>query len=368
MTVTPFRIDVPDATLADLKARLRRSRFSDPTRPGWEAGADAGYLRDLAAYWAGEFDWRAAETRINQFPQWKADVDGSTIHFVHITGSGGLPLVLTHGWPSSFLEFLPLIPLLRDRFDLVIPSIPGFGYSSRPPGYFTRKGVATTWHRLMTEVLGYERYGAFGGDIGSGVTRWLGIQYPEHVAGVHFIHPPGSFDADDATDAERAFMAQEAEYDLGDQGYSEIMWTRPDTIGAALIDSPIGLAAWIADKLRDWSDCGGDLSRRFDLDAVATLSTLYWVTDSIGSSFQQYFDYPHNTAATPLSVPVGVTLAHEPSMNAFPRSATERICADLRHWNAPQRGGHFLAFEEPELMAGELTTFFGSLDQPSSPG
>ncbi|ADD41391.1 epoxide hydrolase family protein [Stackebrandtia nassauensis] len=375
MSTEPFRIDVAETTLSDLRSRVANSRFTFATAPGWTKGADPAYLRDLTAYWAKDFDWRAAEARLNDHPQFLADVDGTRIHFVHVKAprrDGApepLPLILSHGWPSSFVEMLPLVPLLSDRFDLVIPSLPGFGYSRLPDGALTRERIADLWHTLMTDVLGYSRFGAFGGDIGGGASQWLAAKYPDSVVGLHVIHPPaggaGSTPSDGGpepyTEAEQAFIDAEAAYDIEDQGYSEIMWTRPDTIGAALADSPVGLAAWIIDKYRDWSDCGGDVESRWDRDTLLTVITLYWVTESIGSSFRQYADYPHNRPRPTITVPVGVTLSHEPVMASFPRSLTERACTDLRHWSEPGRGGHFLAFEEPELMAAELRTFFATL-------
>lgn len=366
MTITPFRIDVPDAVLTDLRARLAESRFVADPQPDWRGGTDPGYLKRLAAHWSGDFDWRAAEADLNTYPQFLAEVNGATIHFIYIRATrsrSGPPLILTHGWPSSFVEMLQLVDLLREDFDLVVPSLPGFGYSTLPPGPLTREAIADTWHQLMTTVLGYGRYGAFGGDIGSAVTGWLGAKYPQQVRGIHTIHPqfPADLSQPPLTAEEQAFLDAEAAYDVGDQGYSEIMGTRPDTIAAALVDSPIGLAAWIVDKYRDWSDCDGKLSRRWDLDTVATVCTLYWVTGSIGTSFRQYYDYEHNRPRPRIAVPAAVTLSHEPGMANFPQSLARRACTDLRHWSQPGQGGHFLPFEEPDLMARELREFFGAL-------
>jgi pimeloyl-ACP methyl ester carboxylesterase len=376
MSVSDFRIDIPDDVLADLRERIARTRFTSASAAQpWEAGTDPGYLRSLLAYWADGFDWRKTESELNLLPHHTADVAGQRIHFVHVraarrpdgAGRGPLPLILTHGWPSSFVEMLPLIPPLTDparpggAFDLVIPSLPGFLFSELPDGPMTRETIARTWHALMTDVLGYPRYGAFGGDIGSAVSGWLGALHPESVAGVHTIHPSPPTDLEDLSAAERAFLGAVDAFDEKDRGYSEIMGTRPDTIAAALMDSPAGLAAWIVDKYRAWSDCGGDLESRFDRDHLLTVLTLYWATGTIGSSFRQYYDWGRNPPRPPITVPAGVTLSAEPLMRDLPRSLAERTFPDLRQWRGPTVGGHFMATEEPELLATDLRTFFGSL-------
>lgn len=374
-----FEIAVPDEILDDLRRRLTRARFA--TRSDdvpWKAGADPEYLRDLADYWTNGFDWRDRERQLNRLSHHRARFGGRQIHFIHVPGVGpgsGVtrPLILSHGWPSSFVEMLPLADRLADptryggdpgdAFDVVIPSLPGFLYSELPAEPLTRPAIAKTLHSLMTEVLGYNRYGAFGGDIGGAATAWMSALYPEHVVGIHLIHPPypSSFDSPPLSAEEEAFLAAEAAYDETDGGYSSIMGTRPDTIAAALIDSPIGLAAWIVDKYRDWSDCEGDVERRFDRDTLLTIITLYWATGSIGTSFRQYYDWDQNPPRPTISVPAAITLSTEPSMAGFPRTIAERACTNLQHWSVPGRGGHFMPFEEPDLLAGELRAFFGSL-------
>ena len=380
MTTVPFRISVSEDVLADLRARLTCTRFtsaSDTTY--WAAGVDPGYLRELVAYWADGYDWRAAEAALNAYPHRLAEIHGRRTHFVHLRGrrpEGGpapLPLVLTHGWPSSFVEMLEVAGRLADpgrhggdpadAFDVVIPSLPGFLFSEPPDVPFTRRGVAEMWHTLMTEILGYRRFGAFGGDIGGGVTQWLGALYPGEVAGVHVTSAVVTSDFSDRppTAEERAYLDFLRAYDERDQGYSEIMWTRPDTIAAALIDSPAGLVAWIIDKYRDWSDCDGDLETRWDKDTLLTVATLYWATGTIGTSFRQYYDYPHNEPVPRITVPAAVTLSHEPASVNYPRSLAERAYADLRHWSTPPSGGHFMAHEEPDQVATELRAFFRPL-------
>jgi pimeloyl-ACP methyl ester carboxylesterase len=375
MTFSPFTIEIASDVLDDLRSRLRRTRFTVPSSGSpWRGGADPAYLHELVAYWADRFEWREQEARLNALPHFQARIAGRNLHFLRLPGVGTepMPLIVSHGWPSSFVEMLPLAERLADpgryggdpadAFEVVVPSLPGFLYSELPDEPLTRAAMARTLHELMTGVLGHERYGAFGGDIGGAVSGWLGALYPDKVTGVHLIHPP--FPADFVSPmsaAEQAFIDAEKAYDERDYGYSAIIGTRPDTIAAALTDSPAGLAAWIADKYRDWSDCGGDLESRFDRDTLLTVLTLYWATGAIGSSFRQYFDWEHNTPRPTITVPVGVTLSHEPGMVGFPRELAERACADLRHWSEPGRGGHFMALEEPEPLAEEIRRFFRPL-------
>jgi pimeloyl-ACP methyl ester carboxylesterase len=367
MTAEPFQIAVPDDVLKDLRARLARTRFTAASDPAyWAAGVDPGYLRELVAYWSDGFDWRAAESALNAFPQYLAEIDGRRVHFVHLRAEGvpgRLPLILTHGWPSSFVEMLRVAERLAGGFDVVVPSLPGFLYSELPQGPSTQRRVAEIWHTLMTETLGYQRFGAFGGDIGSRVTQWLGALYPDAVAGIHLTSAvvPADFSKGPPTAGEQAFLDGLAAYHAKDQGYAEIMSSRPDTIAAALMDSPAGLVAWIVDKYRDWSDCGGDVETRWDKDTLLTVATLFWVTGSIGSSFRQYYNDPLNEPLPAITVPAAVTLTSEPAYSGFPKSLAERLLPGLRHWSTPERGGHFMAHEEPDQVAGELRAFFGDL-------
>jgi pimeloyl-ACP methyl ester carboxylesterase len=329
---------------------------------------------------ADGFDWRAAERALNAYPHHLAEVAARRVHFIHVPGVHAegapppLPLVLTHGWPGSFVEMLSVARRLADpanhggdpadAFDVVIPSLPGFLYSELPAGPFTRRGVAEIWHALMTDTLGYRRFGAFGGDIGGGVTQWLGALYPEDVVGVHVTSAvlTTDFTEQPPTAEEQAYLDGLEAYEENDQGYAEIMCTRPDTRAAALTDSPAGLLAWIMDKYRDWS---GELAARWDRDTLLTVATLYWATDSIGSSFRQYYDFPHNKPVPTISVPAAITLSNEPACTNLPRSLPERLYTDLRHWSTPGRGGHFMAHEEPEQVADELRTFFRPLRSAS---
>lgn len=380
MSFSPFRIDVSDEVLDDLRTRLADTRFT--TRSGgqpWQAGTDPDYLHRLVSYWLDGFDWRAREAELNAFPQYQAQIGGRRLHFLRISGRrpanspAPLPLILSHGWPSSFVEMLPLVDRLTnperhggnpaDAFDVVVPSLPGFLYSDLPEGPLTRAAMAQTLHLLMTDILGYQRYGAFGGDIGGVVTGWLGACYPEQVVGIHMIHPPfpANFDSHPLSPTEQAFLDAEAAYDQTDGGYSAIMATRPDTIAAALSDTPAGLAAWLVDKYRDWSDNDGELESRIDRDTLLTTITLYWTSGAIGSTFRQYFDFGHNSPRPDITVPAAFTVSAEPAMVNFPREIAERACTNIRHWNEPGRGGHFMPLEEPDLLAGELRQFFTSL-------
>jgi pimeloyl-ACP methyl ester carboxylesterase len=380
MTFSPFRIDVSDEVLDDLRARLARTRFTDRSSDQpWQAGADPDYLQELVSYWVDGFDWRARQAELNALPHYQAQIGGRRMHFLRVPGARAAgtpappPLILSHGWPSSFVEMLPLVDRLTnpakygsdpaDAFDVVVPSLPGFLYSQLPQGPLTRASMAHTLHLLMTDVLGYQRYGAFGGDVGGAVTGWLGALYPEQVAGIHMIHPPfpASFDSHPISPAEQAYLDALAAYDQTDGGYSAIMGTRPDTIAAALTDSPAGLAAWLVDKYRDWSDNHGDLESRIDRDTLLTIITLYWTSGAIGSSFRQYFDFDHNSPRPDITVPAAFTVSTEPPCANRPREIAERACTDIRHYSQPGRGGHFMPLEEPDLLAAELTQFFTSL-------
>ncbi|MEU6076053.1 epoxide hydrolase family protein [Micromonospora sp. NPDC047074] len=376
----PFTIDVPDELLADLAERLARTRFPRPTASGWCAGTDPDYLRELVTYWRSDFDWRARERELNAVPHYTASLDGRRVHFVHLraapsSGSPSpLPLVLTHGWPSSFVEMLPLAARLADpaayggeqgdAFDVVVPSLPGFVFSDLPShGLVTPPVVADLWARLMTDVLGYSTFGAYGGDIGSHVTGFIGARHPQRVVGIHTHHPnlhPVLDGAHPLSAAEQAYLkARSDEHDGSDDGYAAIQSTRPDTLAAALLDSPAGLAAWIVEKYRAWSDCDGDLESRFSKDLLLTVATLYWATGTIGSSFRPYYDDSRTPPLEAVDVPAGVRLT--PEDRDYPREYAERVYRDLRQWRGPTRGGHFLPLEEPDVLANDLRDFFRPL-------
>jgi pimeloyl-ACP methyl ester carboxylesterase len=363
MAIRPFRIDVGVDVLDDLRERLVRTRFATPSDPEpGRAGFDPSHLRELVGRWAGGFDWRAHEARLNAYPQFVTTGD-APVHFVHARAAepSRVPLLLAHGWPSSFVEMLPLLERLTAAgHDVVVPTLPGFLFSALQPGPWTRNGTAEVFHDLMTRELGYARYGVFGGDIGGTVAAWMAAVHPESVVALHMIHPPfpASFDDPALTADEQAFLDAEEEFDAKDGGYSAIMITRPDTIGAALLDTPAGMLAWIADKWRDWSDCHGDLRTRLADDDLLVLGTLYWATASIGTASRQYYDFDHNGSRPRIEVPAAFTLSAEPGMGGFPRSIAERACADIITWEHPGVGGHFRAWEEPDLVAAELERTF----------
>ncbi|MFF1878611.1 epoxide hydrolase family protein [Leifsonia sp. NPDC058230] len=374
MTAEPFRIDVPESIVADLRERLQRTRYAPPLGDGdWSGGIDSATLRGLVDAWLDDFDWRAQEARLNSYDQFVAEVNGHRIHFVRISAAGSadtrIPILLLHGWPSAFTEYLPLGERLanpaafgsdaRVAFDVVIPSLPGFAFSELPDRPLTRQAIADDLHELMTAVLGYDRYAAFGGDIGGGAATWLGVDHADRVIGVQLLHAPFPADTSSLTDEEQTYLDSVDAYDAGDGGYSEIMATRPDTIAAALIDSPAGLLAWIVDKWHDWVD--GDLFRTIDRDALLTLVTLYWVTDSIGTSFRQYFDYDANPPRPPIVAPLGVYLSREPVMDGFPPSLAARAALDVREFLRAPQGGHFAGLEQPGRTADAIRAFFGPL-------
>lgn len=380
MHVEPFAIGVPDDVLSELTTRIRNTRW--PARaPGvaWAQGTDLEYLKGLLDYWAHGFDWRAQERRLNTFRHFHADLGGIRVHFVHERAHGGpgMPLILTHGWPSSFLELLPLVPLLTNprahgieapAFDLVIPSLPGYGFSGRP-AHANYRTVARLWHELM-HGLGYERYGAGGGDFGAGVATHMALENPASTVGLHLttmeLWPSTGDGTRPLTDAERAYVAHVHQWDAAERGYSAIQSTRPQTLGYALNDSPAGLAAWILEKWRAWGDSGGDLDGRFSRDFLLTMLTLYWVTESITPSMRDYFDNRwHGAGIAPgvrVQVPVGIAnFDHNfVSEGTPPREWAERLY-DVRRWTSMPSGGHFAAAEEPELLARDIAAFFAAI-------
>jgi pimeloyl-ACP methyl ester carboxylesterase len=376
MQPTPFTVDVPEEVLDDLRSRLARTRWPGSLpQPGWVYGADLDYMRELLDYWATPFDWRARERYLNSFPQFTAEIDGLSIHFVHQRGRGPrpFPLVLTHGWPSSFVELLKLAPLLtdpaahggdeNDAFDVVVPSLPGYGFSGRPTaaGVCTNSSMASLWARLMTESLGYARFGAQGQDIGAGVTIFLGAEHPDVVAGIHL---PGVVTAPPKdrplTEAEQAHVARQERWSREEAGYAIQQASYPQTLAYGLTDSPAGLAAWIVEKFRAWSDCDGDVERRFTKDELLTNLTIYWATGSINSSFLAYYDRRRDPRPPGrVEVPVGVATFPKEIFHTYREWAAPTY--NIVRWTEMPRGGHFPAAEEPELLASELREFFRPL-------
>jgi pimeloyl-ACP methyl ester carboxylesterase len=370
--VQPFRIDVSASAIADLNKRLDRTRFARAT-PGdeWSAGVPPKYLRELVKYWRDNFDWSARQEWLNSFPQFIAEIDGQRVHFVHmkshtprVSGAAAIPIIVLHGWPYSFVDMLGLAEQLPD-FDVVIPSLPGYGYSDPPSGSFSDEAVARTLHKLMTEVLGYERYGTYGEDVGTGVSDRLASDYPDSVLGLFATHPPYPPEdrRTDLTRSESAFFEWLAARWDGEKGYSEEQATKPDTLAAGLSDSPAGLAAWIVEKYRTWSDRSFgvtelSLDEKFGKDDLLTTVSLYWFTDSIGSSFRPYFDW-HRDMKSLITVPTGIALSR--ADEGYPRELAERSYGDVRMFGTLGRGGHFVAKEEPALVAAAMREFFTSL-------
>ena len=370
MDIRRFTIDIPEHVLTDLNDRLARTRWPDEVEGArWEYGVDRAWLLALTEHWQDQFSWREQEQALNELPHFKATIDGLSIHFVHVRApaSSALPLVLTHGWPGSFLEFKDLIPhLVREGFDVVIPSLPGYGFSDRPtaPGMTPAK-IAEMWHALMQE-LGYLRYGAQGGDWGASVATRLAMQHPAEVMGIHLNYIPGSYvpflgqGARELDAEERGFLDAAKLWTDQEGAYAHLQSTRPQTATYALNDSPVGLLAWIAEKFRDWADCGGELERRISRDTLLANVTLYWITQTIGSSVRLYKE----ARSAPLrfardeKVPVPCGVAHFPVEAPMPpRSWVERHY-DVQRWTAMASGGHFAALEEPQLLAEDIRDFF----------
>ena len=380
MHMAPFTIRVPDEVLSDLRTRIRNTRWPNQA-PGaaWAQGTDLKYLERLLSYWANGFDWRAQERQLNTFKHFRAELGDIHVHFVHELAreGNGIPLILTHGWPSSFLELLPLVPLLTNpkanginapAFDLVIPSLPGYGFSERP-AQANYRTVARLWHTLM-HGLGYERYGAGGGDFGAGVATYMAIENPAPMIGIHLttpeLWPPTGEGTRSLTEAESAYVTQVRQWDEVERGYSAIQSTRPQTLGYALNDSPAGLAAWILEKWRAWSDSDGDLEVRFSREFLLTMLTLYWVTETITPSMRDYFDNRWHRAdiqpGTRVRAPVGFASFDNNyiSEGSPPREWVERLY-DVRRWTSMPSGGHFAAAEEPELLARDIAAFFAEI-------
>jgi pimeloyl-ACP methyl ester carboxylesterase len=393
--VEPFSIAVPQATLDDLAERLARTRWPDAADgPGWEDGTSPAFLRALVGWWQTGYDWRAQEAALNRFTHFKATVDGIGLHFVYERGRGPapLPLVLTHGWPSTFYELLPLVPLLTDpashggdaadAFDVVIPSLPGYGFSDPLQGRGSANRVPELWATLMVDALGYPRFGAHGGDIGAMVANRLALEHPERLVGIHVTRAAEPYVGPGAaplTEAEQALLEARARWHEHEGGYAHLQRTRPQTLAFGLADSPVGLAAWIVEKWRAWSDCDGQVTRRFSNDQLLTTVMLYWVTGTIGSSFRFHREWALGAASHPeawtgrdgvpagvvrplgrgerIQVPAAVALFDYPC----PREWAERAYGDLRRFTDMPRGGHFTAMEEPQLLAEDLRGFFRAL-------
>jgi pimeloyl-ACP methyl ester carboxylesterase len=377
---TPFRIHVPDSTLADLRERLARVRWPDEVPgSGWAYGTDLATMKDLVAYWRDGFDWRAQEAALNAWPQFTAPIGGIDVHFVHAPGQGPnpMPLLISHGWPGSIVEFEQILPRLtdpakfggdpRDAFTVVAPSLPGYGFSFRPDQpRFGLDAIADIFASLMTDVLGYPRFAAQGGDWGAFITTCLGAFHADKTIGLHLTLLAAGRDGTAATpptEDEKRYADQMKQWEREETGYQWIQGTRPQTLAYGLTDSPVGLLAWILEKFRAWTDCGGDVFSRISRDVLLTNVTIYWVTGAINSSFWPYYWRRH----APWPIPRGQRIAVPTAYASFPkeilhppRAWAERVY-DIRRWTVMPSGGHFAALEEPDALARDIAEFFRPL-------
>jgi pimeloyl-ACP methyl ester carboxylesterase len=368
----PFTLRVADAAIADLHDRLARTRWPDepPVQP-WSTGTSLAYMQTLVEHWRTRFDWRAWETKLNRFRQFTVPIGGIEVHFIHEPGRGPnpMPLLISHGWPGSVFEFHKLIPLLTEHFTVVAPSLPGYPLSYAPgQKRLGIEDIADLYADLMTRVLGYARFGAQGGDWGAFVASVLGLRYPEHVAGIHLnllaVRRDPKMVAD-PTPEERTFLAELEHFLREEIGYQWIQGTKPQTLAFGLSDSPAGLAAWIVEKFRSWTDCGGDPENAVSRDEMLADISLYWFTGAIGSSFWPYYARMHGAWPVPpgrtVDVPMGYAQFPREILRP-PRSLAEKTYSDIRRWSVMDKGGHFAALEQPDTLAREVREFFRSLE------
>ena len=372
MKLEPFRVDVPESTLEDLHDRLTRTRFPEQLPDaGWDYGTELGYLKELVAYWRDSYDWRASEERLNALAHFTTEIDGANVHFIHARSPepDALPLILTHGWPGSVVEFLDVIGPLSDpvahgadasqAFHVVVPSLPGYAFSgpTRDRGWHPGR-VAKAWTQLMAG-LGYDRYVAQGGDWGSFVTQQVAIADPDHCAGIHVNFLPSIPSTTEFTEEEEGFLADAARYNDDDSGYYKEQSTKPQTIGYSMDDSPAGLAAWIIEKFRTWSDCDGDVERSFTKDQLIDNLMLYWVTATGHSAARMYYEFAHGLADGTLDVlgqvtqPLGYARYPKEIMRTSRRWA-DALYPNIVHFVDMPRGGHFAAMEVPDLFVDDL--------------
>jgi pimeloyl-ACP methyl ester carboxylesterase len=368
--MTPFEIAVSNEDLDDLHSRLRRTRWPKRFDAGWDFGTDPDYLRDIIDYWLNVYDWRLQERWLNTFAHFHTQVDGFGLHLIHQRGSGPepMPLLLLHGWPGSFVQMLDIIPLLtdplgrdgdaNDSFGVVIPSLPGYGFSDQPaaPG-MNEARMAGLFHALMTESLGYKRYAVRGADWGGGILTHLAAAYPQAIIGTHTGGSSPHLDGfpEDLSPAECRYIDDVMQWRRLEVGYSQEQSTKPVTLATGLNDSPAGLASWIVEKFRRWSDCNGNVETRFSKDALLTNIMIYWVTQTIGSSIRLYREAVGDAPLQHSRVPAAYLMTPK-DMFRTPRAWVART-AQIDRWTEIDRGGHFLEWEEPQLVAEDLRTF-----------
>lgn len=373
--IRSFRVNISDQVLIDLRERIRRTRLPDEIAgSGWTYGASLVYMKELAEYWLNSYDWRTTENEINAYPNFVAEIDGYKVHFLHIKGSGkrSIPLIAMHGWPGSFLEMLKLIPLLTENdeltFDLVIPSLMGYGFSQKLTGPGCNLQFMGGLFRKLMNELNYARFGAHGGDFGSGLGMALALQFPQDVIGLHVNNIEGYYapylaEGTGLTEEEIQYEKDADEWNEREGGYLHQQRTRPLTLAYGLNDSPIGLCAWIIEKFFAWSDCGGNIENVFTKDELLAHVTLYWVTETLHSSIRLYNETRqtplHLTKSDHVRVPVGV--ARFRLEDPFPPRKYVERGFNVKRWTNIPSGGHFAALEKPELLAGDIREFFRSL-------
>jgi len=378
----PFEIHFNESVVEDLKDRLSQTRWpNEIENTKWEVGANLAYLKELCDYWQHNYDWKKNETYLNSFQHYRSDIDGTGIHFIYEKAKGkrSIPLLLTHGYPDSFVRFLKLIPLLTAdengvSFDLVIPSIPGFGFSDKPvePG-MTPKRIASLFHKLMTEELGYSKFFAQGGDWGSSITEQIAIEYPDALLGYHMTDIPYyhlfAVPPNDLTAPEKKFMEAGKKWQVKEGGYAMLQSSLPQTLGYGLNDSPAGLAAWIIEKFYRWSDCNGNLENCFSKDELLNNLNIYWLTQTINSANRIYYETAQQAPPgnfKKIEVPAAITM-YPKDLVIAPREYAERIY-NIRQWNEMKKGGHFAAMEQPELFSEDIRKFANKIAAKNKAG
>jgi len=375
--IRSFKIEVSDAVLKDLRERLGRTRFPDEVPDtGWEYGTNLAYMKELIEYWRNRYEWRRHEAELNRFDHFKTNIGGIDLHFIHAKGRGPnpKPLLLSHGWPGTIYEFMEIIPMLTDpgahgadpahSFDVVAPSLPGYGFSGHPQvRAMNIQAIADMFHRLMTTTLGYSRYCAQGGDWGSAITSRLGEVHGEALYGIHvnLLFVGGRTKREgELSSEEKVFLADLDHFRREETGYQQIQGTKPQTLAYGLNDSPAGLAAWIVEKFRTWSDCSGDLDRRFTKDQLLTNVMIYWITQTINSSTRLYYESRHHPwrpdPAKRIETPTAAALF--PGEILKPPRQWAEAAFNIQRWTVMPRGGHFAAMEEPRLLADDIRAFF----------
>lgn len=385
--IKAFNVHVDNKDLADLRRRLANTVWPpDATGKPWSMGTDLAYMRQLIAYWKDKYDWRAHEAALNRFDQYTTTIDGQKIHFIHQKSRrpGAMPLVMTHGYPGTIWEMLPSVPALvdptahggtaADAFHVIVPALPGYPFSGEPADGTNTPRIVDLWIGLM-DKLGYQRFGAYGSDWGSGITTQLGTRFPDRLIGTAVPGPPPRTPREPRTDEERAYYAGVDEYNVWETAYQRIQGSKPQSLAYGMTDSPVGVAAWIVEKLRAWSDCQGDVERKFSKDQILTLVSLYWHTRTIGTAMRIY--YANGLARVPGSRPqapqqpppasgkrvpqgyfdfIGITSRTRP-----PKSLVDKVPENVTLWSYHETGGHFPAIEEPKLLVDDLRTFFRPL-------